>query len=96
MTELDEFFAVLTEDPEGPLALDGHRYEFASVAVRNPEPDSQELRQLLELAHEHVLQDGRKRILVRYRGKRFKTPMEDVELISTVPIGPVQDVLRKF
>ena len=96
MTQLDEFFAVLTEEKNGPLEIDGKRYAFASLAVRNPDTNSGNLQRLLELAHEHALQDSRPRILVRYRGKRHTAPMMGVELIGIVPIGPVEEVLRKI
>ena len=92
MPQSKEYFSILTENPDGPIDVNGISYTFGSVAVKNTADCNGELTLLLKISWEQTQKDGKQRLVARHTGLR----REDLKLVRTVLLGPVDEVLQKI
>ena len=92
MPQSNEYFSILTENPDGPIKIDGTAYTFGSVAVKNTLDCNDELTLLLKISWEQSQKDGKQRLVARHRG--LKT--DQLKLVRTVLLGPVDEMLQKL
>jgi len=92
-TNLEERFSVMLEDPDGRVEIEDVRYSPISLAAVNPSYDcTDDLTNILQSLNAQKEIDGRQRLLVRYR-RGENNANGDIELVSVVPIGPVDEVM---
>jgi len=95
---LEERFSVIVEDPEGRVEIENIRYHPIAVATINPKygEKNDKLRRIIQVVNREQRADGKKRLLVRYKNYEVDDRNGDIELMSVIPIGPVEDVMMSL
>lgn len=95
--KLEERFSVIIEDPDGRIEIDNNRYHPISLAAVNPSYKSDnDLACILRILDRQQKKDGKQRLLVRYKRNSHGNENGDIELVSVVPIGPVDKVMASL
>ena len=92
MTRLLEVDNLVTQFYIEEGVVNGISYTFGSVAVKNTADCNGELTLLLKISWEQTQKDGKQRLVARHTGLR----REDLKLVRTVLLGPVDEVLQKI